>query len=202
MSEEEISEYLSKPYSRVLVREPDGGFSAHVLEWTGCYGEGDTADEAMMSLEASMATWVSVMLEDGNPIPEPTAREYSGKLLLRLPKETHRSVALRAAAEGVSSNQLVLSFVEAGLARGSWPTASIATAPVWSVPEMPMLSSSGWVVVPGATRDVASFTIINNVYESGANVGKVRLLDFDFPLWESAVRDAAEVPAGQGARRG
>ena len=84
-TEAQPAEYLKRPYSRVLVPDPDGGFSATVLEWPGCYGEGETAEEAMASLEESMVVWVSVMLEDGRPIPEPLAREYSGKMMLSRP---------------------------------------------------------------------------------------------------------------------
>ncbi len=111
-----IAGYLALPYGRVLSREADGRYSASVLEWPGCYGEGETAGEANESLEASMAAWVEVMIEDGDPIPEPLAREYSGKLLLRLSRDTHRALAIRSQAEGVSINHLVDSFVQRSLA--------------------------------------------------------------------------------------
>lgn len=112
-----IKDYLAKPYNRVLVREEDGRYSGQVLEWPGCYGEGDSAEEANASLDAAMVAWAEVMLEDGDPIPEPLAREYSGRILLRVPRDTHRRVTLRANAEGVSVNQLLVSLVESGLTR-------------------------------------------------------------------------------------
>ena len=48
------------------------------------------------------------MKENGEDPPEPIAnRSYSGKFLVRVPPETHRALALRAAEEGVSLNRLV-----------------------------------------------------------------------------------------------
>ena len=45
--------------------------------------------------------------EDGDPIPEPpSTRRYSGTLTLRVPPETHRSLAMDAAEAGVSMNRL------------------------------------------------------------------------------------------------
>jgi predicted RNase H-like HicB family nuclease len=122
-----IEEYLSRPYGRVLSREPDGRYSAYVLEWPGCYGEGDTAEEANRSLEESMAAWVDVMLEDGESIPEPLAREYSGRLLVRLSRDAHRRAAIRAQAEGVSVNSLIGSYIDAGLAGGEHRRAELPT---------------------------------------------------------------------------
>ncbi len=34
-------------------------------------------------------------------------RDYSGKFMVRVPPETHRALAIRAAEEGVSMNRLV-----------------------------------------------------------------------------------------------
>ena len=51
---------------------------------------------------------VEDMRENGESPPEPIAdRAYSGKFLVRVPPETHRALALRAAEEGVSLNRLV-----------------------------------------------------------------------------------------------
>jgi hypothetical protein len=48
------------------------------------------------------------LLESGEDVPEPlNKRRYSGKLVVRLPKYLHRQLAIEAAEEGVSPNQLV-----------------------------------------------------------------------------------------------
>ncbi|MYE87293.1 MAG: toxin-antitoxin system HicB family antitoxin [Gammaproteobacteria bacterium] len=47
------------------------------------------------------------MCEVGDPIPEPlSTRRYSCTLTLRVPPETHRSLAMDAAEAGVSMNRL------------------------------------------------------------------------------------------------
>ncbi len=51
---------------------------------------------------------VSDMQETGEAPPEPLAdKAYSGRFLVRVPPETHRALAIRAAEEGVSLNRLV-----------------------------------------------------------------------------------------------
>ena len=53
-----------------------------------------------------MEGYISVKLEYGDPIPKPKRDEdYSGKLVLRLPKSLHRELAERAKYENVSLNQ-------------------------------------------------------------------------------------------------
>ena len=38
-------DYLKEPYSRVLVPESDGTYSADILEFPGCFAEGKTPNE-------------------------------------------------------------------------------------------------------------------------------------------------------------
>jgi predicted HicB family RNase H-like nuclease len=48
------------------------------------------------------------MSESGEDLPEPLhRRSYSGKLVVRLPKYLHRQLAIEAAEEDVSLNQLI-----------------------------------------------------------------------------------------------
>ena len=48
------------------------------------------------------------MRATGEAPPEPLAdRSYSGKFVVRIPPETHRDLALKAAEEGISLNRLV-----------------------------------------------------------------------------------------------
>lgn len=66
-----VNEYLKKPYLRLLMAEPDGGFSAQVLEFSGCFAEGNTAKETMENLENTMESWILTCLARGITIPEP-----------------------------------------------------------------------------------------------------------------------------------
>ena len=67
-----------------------------------------TPDEAFSGIRRLVAEVIEDMLEDGETPPEPIAdRTYSGNFMVRVPPETHRALALRAAEEGVSLNRLV-----------------------------------------------------------------------------------------------
>src|SRR5690242_20559866 len=86
-----VTDYLRLPYSRLLVPDQDGGYSAEILEFPGCYSEGESANEALENLEVAAANWIEAALQQGQSIPEPTGDcEYSGKVALRLPRSTHR----------------------------------------------------------------------------------------------------------------
>ena len=105
-----VDEILRKPYSRLLVRDQDGGFTARVIEFSGCFAEGDTAAEAAENLETAAEAWVEGALDDGFDIPPATGdTQYSGKFVVRLPRSLHHRCALLAQQEGVSLNQFVVS---------------------------------------------------------------------------------------------
>ena len=67
-----------------------------------------TPAKALSGIQRFVRGCVEDMKENGETPPEPIAnRTYSGKFLVRVPPETHRALALRAAEEGVSLNRLV-----------------------------------------------------------------------------------------------
>lgn len=118
-TDEQIAEYVAKPYTRMLVPGPDGeGYFAEVLEIPGAISAGATPDEAMAMIDDALGGVIAVMLEDGETIPEPImdAGEYSGRFNLRVSSEAHRLATLRAQLEGVSLNQWVGLAIEARLA--------------------------------------------------------------------------------------
>jgi len=107
-------EYLKEPYSRVLIPDEGGGYSAEMLEFPGCFAEGDTADEAMQALERAAASWIQAALDQGQDIPQPIINQgYSGRVALRLPKSFHRKAIQFAEREGTSLNQFLMSAIAA-----------------------------------------------------------------------------------------
>ena len=107
-------DYLQQPYARILIPEEDGRFSAELLEFPGCYAEGDTADEAYTNLEKAAKSWIALTLDERQDIPPPSANyDYSGKVMLRLPKSLHRMAARKAERDGVSLNQCLVTAVAA-----------------------------------------------------------------------------------------
>lgn len=115
MSEKKMNQaadYLKKPYGRMVVPETDGTFRGQILEFPGCIAVGDTPAEALANLEGVAESWIESMLARGQPVPQPMdAVEYSGKLVVRLPKRLHRKAALMAQADGTSLNQFILSSI-------------------------------------------------------------------------------------------
>jgi predicted RNase H-like HicB family nuclease len=106
---EEVASYLKQPYARILFPEVDDTFRGEILEFPGCIATGDTPEEAFDSLEEAAKDWLQAALEAGQNIPEPVeSNEYSGRLVLRLPKSLHKKAARLAALDGVSLNQFLV----------------------------------------------------------------------------------------------
>ncbi len=62
---------LRKPYIRIMIPDSDGSYFATILEFPGCYAEGETAEEAIENLESSAESWIKASLGQGQNIPEP-----------------------------------------------------------------------------------------------------------------------------------
>ena len=66
---------------------------------------GDDEAKVYKELCRAVEEWIQIQDEDGDPLPDPTAgREYSGKFVVRIGKDLHRELALRALREGQSLN--------------------------------------------------------------------------------------------------
>jgi len=91
--------------------DEDEGFIATVPDLPGCSAFGETRAEAATEVEDAIAAWIEAAQAAGNPIPDPSPRSdfdnYSGKLLLRMPRELHRDLQVAAKAQGVSLNSYV-----------------------------------------------------------------------------------------------
>lgn len=86
-------EILRLPYSRVLTPEEDGGFSASVLEFPGCFAQGNSAAEAYANLEGAAESWLEAAFEQQIEIPQPVERQRADGSLPRSPK-LERSVSI------------------------------------------------------------------------------------------------------------
>jgi len=108
------SEYLNKPYSRTLIPVDDGTYFAEILEFPGCFAEGQNPNEAYKNLEKVAESWIEAALDQGQEIPEPFAtRDFSGRIALRIPKSIHKQSAKFAEMDGTSLNQFFLTAIAA-----------------------------------------------------------------------------------------
>ncbi len=112
-----IDYYRSLPYTIKIYPEEEGGFTAEIEELPGCLTQGETIEETLKNLEEAKELWIETAINMGKKIPLPRSmEEYSGKILLRLPKFLHRRLALLAKHEGISLNQLIVALLSEGSA--------------------------------------------------------------------------------------
>ncbi len=103
---------------RPLTEEEGGGYFAEVPDLLGCYGDGETVEEALHDIKSAIKCWISAAKEFGDPIPEPSvASRYSGQWRIRVPKHLHAALALHAKIEGVSLNMLAATLLAEGVGR-------------------------------------------------------------------------------------
>jgi predicted HicB family RNase H-like nuclease len=90
--------------------EDDNLYVARCLEFPSLSTHGDSPEKALAEIRKVVAVVLHDLQASKEVVPEPLGiRQYSGKLVLRLPRQVHRDVAIRAAEEGVSLNQYLVS---------------------------------------------------------------------------------------------
>jgi antitoxin HicB len=115
--EKTIAEY---PTEIVRLPEEDGGGYLAVFPQLGhaITGLGETRDEALQDLLASVPTLIESLEEHGDKLPNPEVpapwRDFSGRVTLRIPRYLHAQLDRLAAKEGVSLNTLLLSILQSG----------------------------------------------------------------------------------------
>ena len=113
-----LQDYMANPYTRELIPDGEGGFVGRVRELPGCLTQGESMEETFRNLEEAMELWLETALDLGRPIPDPVeGREYSGRLLLRLPPWLHGELTEYADREEVSLNMLLVSLLAEAMGR-------------------------------------------------------------------------------------
>ena len=93
----------------VFYSEPDKCWVGVAPELRGCSATGGDPQTALRELTQAMRLWLKSAAEEGWALPVPVSeRKLQGRILLRLPKDLHRTLVRQAAREGVSLNQYVL----------------------------------------------------------------------------------------------
>jgi predicted HicB family RNase H-like nuclease len=95
---------------RVTWSEEDHEYVGLCAEFPSLSWLAKTPEAALKGIRNVVADVVKDMKENKEDIPEPIAnKNYSGKFMVRVPPEVHRSLAIHAAEAGVSINRLVSS---------------------------------------------------------------------------------------------
>ena len=119
----DLNYYMNLKYKieiNPIPEEDGGGFEASIPQlgkWA-FVGIGKTEIEALKHLEEVKKDLFKDYLKKGIEIPEPEKEEerYNGRILLRIPKQLHRSLSLQAKENGISLNQYLNYLLSAGLA--------------------------------------------------------------------------------------
>jgi predicted RNase H-like HicB family nuclease len=111
LADDAIRHYLNLPYRIALIRDgtdEERPWRATVEDLPGCEARGSTAADAAAKVPAALADWVARARASGRDVPEPRgARDYSGRLLLRMPKTLHSELAQAAERDEVSLNAYI-----------------------------------------------------------------------------------------------
>lgn len=90
-------------------------FIATCLEFPAVKANGASTTAALDAAHQQVAQHMARAEAEGQEVPEPlSARNYSGKLQVRLGEDLHRALAQQAAENGMSLNQLIVKKLSAG----------------------------------------------------------------------------------------
>ena len=100
---------MNKYSFNVAWSDEDESYIALCPEFPGLSGIGDTVEEAIAELQIALDGAIETYQAEGWSLPEPRQQhDYSGKLLVRMPKSLHRRLAQQAEEEAISLNTLVV----------------------------------------------------------------------------------------------
>ncbi len=121
-----LEEYLKLKYKASVYQDEDDDYVVEVYDLPGCVTHGETVEEAFENLEEAKRVWMESRLAAGLEIPRPKKREeYSGRVLLRMPRSLHRGLSNQAQQEGVSLNQHIVSLLSMGYAWGQTTVVNV-----------------------------------------------------------------------------
>lgn len=156
--------YLKEPYSRILIPNEDGTYSAEIFEFPGCFAEGATPDEAIRNLEAAAESWIEASLAQGLEIPEPAMNQgYGGKIALRLPRSLHRQAARMAERDGTSLNQFLVTAIAARVGAEDFFTR---LAERFEQRLATTATNTGWANVDSGSEEKAALLVTGKVRSS------------------------------------
>ena len=114
---------LNYPVTLQALSVEDGGGYAATIPLLGrntFMAVGETTAEALTALEELRQVLIPYLVKQGTKLPEPETEEviaqYSGSLMLRVPRNLHAQLASEAKRNGCSINKLATQLLAQGLA--------------------------------------------------------------------------------------
>jgi predicted HicB family RNase H-like nuclease len=92
---------------RVTWSEDDSEYVGLCIEFPSLSWLSETPESALIGIRKVVGEVVLDLEKNGEEIPQPLAsKNYSGKFMVRVPPEIHRTLAMQAAEAGVSLNRM------------------------------------------------------------------------------------------------
>lgn len=107
----DLDYYMNLMYE-ARIQKSDTGYFAEIPDLPGCMTFCEEFDQLEEMIEDAKKVWFEMSIEDNVKIPEPKEdKDFSGKFLLRLPKNLHRKLSNQAERDGVSLNQHIMNLL-------------------------------------------------------------------------------------------
>lgn len=95
---------------RVIWSQDDQEHIGLCAEFTSLSYLDNTPDKALKGIIALVQDVITDMQQNNENIPIPLSqKEYSGKIMVRIPPEQHRDITIKAIEQGVSLNRYISS---------------------------------------------------------------------------------------------
>ena len=105
-----MAKFIDRYTYRVTWSEEDQEYVGLCAELNSLSWLEKTPEKALAVIRKLVKDCIHDMEASGEAVPEPIAtKNYSGKFMVRVPPQTHRSLAIQAAEAGVSLNRLIAS---------------------------------------------------------------------------------------------
>ena len=92
---------------RVTWSEEDAEYVGLCAEFPSLSWLAQSPEAALKGIRKLVSEVISDLRKNGEPVPEPlSAKQFSGKFMVRVPPDVHRQLAIQAAEAGVSLNRL------------------------------------------------------------------------------------------------
>jgi antitoxin HicB len=117
----DLKYYKDLKYRMIVEYFPeDQAYFVKFPELPGCIADGSIPEEAVNKALKVKDEWLAIALETGWTIPEPTAPfKTSGRITVRTSKTLHDRLNDQAQQEGISLNQLILTYLAQGMERST-----------------------------------------------------------------------------------
>jgi predicted RNase H-like HicB family nuclease len=116
----QMTESPTRGYAVELNEEDDGSWTAIVPDLPGAVAAGAEWADAVAQVGDAIDAWVAAAEASGAgvPPPPPSAGQFSGRFVVRVPRSLHRAASQRAARESVSLNTYCVAAIAQAVAQG------------------------------------------------------------------------------------